>query len=99
MRTNLHRIEIRAEVLSIFALELVQLALVRTVELSGQFGLHLAACYQALELGTGLSVISNHLRCERLFGRIALRLRELVGFDFEPIRNSSFLDEISSAPG
>src|SRR4051812_7801830 len=61
MSADLIGVEVRAEILARSALELVEHALVRAVELRRQLGLDLAAIYHALQLGAGLGVVGHHL--------------------------------------
>src|SRR5665213_795318 len=97
VRADLVRIEVRTEVLAAFTPELVELALVRTVERGRQFGLDLAAGDQALELGRGLGVVGDHLGRKTLLRRVALVLRELARLDFEHVADRRLLDEIGRA--
>src|SRR5438270_13262201 len=94
MRTDLHRIKIRTEVLAALALKLVELALVRTVECGRDFRFDLAARDETLQLRRSLGMIRNHLGGKALLCCIALIMRELVRFDFEQARNRDLFDEI-----
>src|SRR3954452_6148066 len=94
MGTDLVRIVIRAEVLAIRALELVELALMRAVERRRKGRLHLAAADEALEFAAGLGVVGHHLLRKSFLLRVALLLGKLARLDLEHVADGDFLDEV-----